>query len=86
MPYTYILYSVKLNKYYVGSCVNLDIRMRQHNLGHSKFTSVGIPWVVVYIEEYAILLEARRRELQIKQMKSRKYIENLIEKGRASRF
>ena len=86
MPYTYILYSEKLNKYYVGSCVNLDTRLRQHNLGHSKFTSVGIPWVVVYTEEYAILSDARRRELQIKQMKSRKYIENLIEKGRASRF
>ena len=86
MPYVYILYSEKLNKYYIGSCVKLDIRLRQHNLGHSKFTSVGVPWIVVYSEEYSVLSEARRRELQIKRMKSRKYIEELIGKGRASRF
>ena len=86
MPYTYVLYSEKLNKYYIGSCVNMDIRLRQHNLGQSKFTSLGIPWVIVYIEEYAILSEARKRELEIKKMKSRKYIEDLIGKGRASRF
>jgi putative endonuclease len=86
MPYTYVLYSEKLNKYYIGSCVNMDIRLRQHNLGQSKFTSLGIPWVIVYIEEYAILSEARKRELEIKKMKSRKYIEDLIGKGRASRL
>ena len=86
MPYTYILYSQKLDKYYIGSCINLEMRLRQHNSGASKFTKTGIPWVIMYTEDYTLLLEARRRELQIKRMKSRKYIEDLIERGRASRF
>jgi putative endonuclease len=86
MPCTYILYSQKLDKYYIGSCINMDIRLRQHNSGVSKFTRVGIPWIVAYAEEYTLLSDARRRELQIKRMKSRKYIEDLIQKGRASRF
>ena len=86
MPYTYILFSEKLNKYYIGACVNLERRLYEHNIGHSKFTSIGMPWKVVYTEEYPTLAEAKKREKQIKDMKSRKYIDDLILKGRASRF
>ena len=86
MPFTYILYSEKLDKYYVGSCINLERRLYEHNIGHSKFTSLGIPWVIVHTEEYESVVLSRQREMKIKSMKSRKYIENLISKGRASRF
>ncbi len=85
MPFTYILFSEKLNKYYTGACTDLDRRMYEHNIGHSKFTKNGIPWQKVYVEEFATLQEAKKRESVIKKMKSRKYIENLIEVGRASR-
>jgi putative endonuclease len=86
MPFTYILFSEKLNKYYIGACVNLERRLYEHNIGHSKFTSIGMPWKIVYMEEYPTLAEAKKREKQIKNMKSRKYIDDLILKGRASRF
>jgi putative endonuclease len=78
MPHTYILYSDKLGKYYVGSSIDKDDRLLRHNGGAEKFTSTGIPWRIVYFEEYESILEARRRERAIKRMKSRKYIERLI--------
>ena len=37
-----------------------------------------MPWQIVYSEQFEILADARRRELQIKKQKSRKYIELLI--------
>jgi len=80
MPYTYILFSEKLNKYYIGACIDIDRRLYEHNIGHSKFTHLGIPWELKYAEEYPTLLEAKQRELKIKKMKSRKYIEDLISK------
>ena len=86
MPYLYILYSSKLNKYYVGACANIERRLYEHNIGHSKFTSTGLPWRLMYTEEFKTLQEAKQREKKIKDMKSRKYIESLIENGRASRF
>jgi len=43
----------KLNKYYVGSCVNLERRLYEHNIGHSKFTSTGIPWKIIHSEKYS---------------------------------
>ena len=85
MPFTYILYSEKLDKYYIGACKDIERRLYEHNIGHSKFTSLGIPWEIVYTEEYQTLAEAKSRERKIKRMKSRKYIEGLIAKGRASR-
>ena len=78
MPFTYILFSEKLNKYYIGACIDLERRLYEHNIGHSKFTSLGIPWKIVYTEEYGTLVLAKKRESQIKKMKSRKYIEDLI--------
>jgi len=81
MPHSYILFSKKLNKYYVGACIDINRRLFEHNIGHSKFTRLGIPWELKYTEEYPTLLEAKQRELYIKKMKSRKYIEDLISKG-----
>ena len=86
MPFTYILFSGKLNKYYIGACIDIERRLYEHNIGHSKFTSHGVPWKIVYTKEYSTLTEAKKRETQIKNMKSRKYIENLFLKGGASRF
>lgn len=84
MPFIYILFSEKLNKYYIGACVILERRLYEHNIGHSKFTSIGMPWKIVYTEEYPTLADAIKIEKQIKRMKSRKYIDDLILKGRAS--
>jgi putative endonuclease len=78
MPYTYILFSAKLNKYYVGACTDLQKRLHEHNIGHSRFTSTGIPWEIKYSESFETLQEAKKRELFIKRMKSRKYIESLL--------
>ena len=79
MPaYTYILYSEKLNKYYVGSTTDITRRLEEHIRGKEKFTKTGCPWVIVYTEIFTELLDARRREASIKKQKSRKYIEALI--------
>ncbi|MBA2250928.1 MAG: GIY-YIG nuclease family protein [Chitinophagaceae bacterium] len=86
MPFTYILFSEKLNKYYVGACTNIQSRLYEHNIGHSTFKKTGLPWKLVYSEEYDSLPDAKMREKQIKKMKSRKYIEDIIENGIASRL
>ncbi len=86
MPCMYILYSEKLNKFYIGACIDIERRLYEHNIGHSKFTASGVPWMLKYTEEFETLQEAKKRELYIKKMKSRKYIEDLIAKGGASRF
>ena len=69
MEFVYILYSQKLDKYYVGACTELQRRLREHTSGHSKFTSLGIPWKLKYKEVFDNLQIAKKRELEIKRMK-----------------
>ena len=67
MPaYCYILYSLKLDKYYTGSTFDIERRLTEHNRGKEKFTRLGIPWTLVYKETFEDLSEARKREACIK--------------------
>ena len=78
MYFTYILYSAKLDKYYIGSTDNLERRLKEHNRGKSNFTRTGIPWSLVYSETYETRQEAYHCEMKIKNRKSKEYIEKLI--------
>lgn len=80
MYFTYILFSTKTNKYYVGSTDNLESRLRHHNSGSTPSTKMGAPfWEIVYIEELIDRTAALKREIEIKRKKSRKYIEWLVQ-------
>ena len=74
----YIIYSVCLNKHYVGHCEDLDNRLFRHNNSGSKYTKKANDWKVVYTEIFFTKAEAFRREMEIKKKKSRKYIDWLI--------
>tara|TARA_R110000868_G_scaffold405568_1_gene685053 strand:+ start:86 stop:328 length:243 start_codon:yes stop_codon:yes gene_type:complete len=75
----YILYSEKIDRYYIGHTGNLQDRLNRHNLKRSKSTKCGAPWALVHTEQFTTKPEAYQREMQIKRMKSRKYIEQLIQ-------
>ncbi len=78
MYFTYILYSQKLDKFYIGSTDNLDRRLMEHNRGKGNYTKNGVPWELIFREVYETRRAAVQREKYIKGRKSRAYIEDLI--------
>ena len=79
MFYTYILFSTKLNKYYIGSTGDyLSERLKKHNSNHKGFTGGHGDWEIVHSERFETKLEARDREFQIKRWKSKIMIRKLI--------
>ncbi|HUX53092.1 MAG TPA: GIY-YIG nuclease family protein [Williamwhitmania sp.] len=76
--FTYILQSLKDGGYYIGSTQDIKERVKRHNAGKERYTSRGIPWQLVYWEQYKSRSEAYKREMAIKGHKSRDYIERLI--------
>ena len=64
--HVYVLRSVKTGRHYVGSCRDLDDRIRRHTAGHSKATRHGIPGSLVKKENFSTRAEAVRRELYFK--------------------
>lgn len=78
MYVVYILKSAKTGRFYIGHSKNLSIRLQQHNSGTNKSTATGIPWSVVFTKSFETKSMAQHIELKIKRMKSRAFIEKLI--------
>jgi putative endonuclease len=76
--YVYILKSLKHGGYYIGYTSDKEERLIKHNAGNSRSTKSGIPWYMIYTEEYKTKSEAIKREKYIKRQKNKKYIESLI--------
>ena len=78
MSFMYILQSERTGRFYVGSSDDLERRLSEHQREHSPATRGRGPWHLVYREEFELLLDARRRELEIKHWKSAKLIRALV--------
>ncbi len=76
--FTYILHSKTKNKFYVGATNNLSRRISEHNSGQSKSTKHGKPWELVFVATFENFSDARKLETRIKKMKSKKFIQELI--------
>ena len=76
--YVYILQSERNGRYYIGSTNDVARRLEEHNGRQVVATRYICPLRLVYTEEFEEIIDARRRELQIKKWKSKKEIEKLI--------
>jgi putative endonuclease len=70
--------SIKSGRYYIGHTADIEERLTRHNAGKVTATKNKGPWIVVYYEIFDNKQQASSRELYIKSMKSRIYIESLI--------
>ncbi|MCK6600977.1 MAG: GIY-YIG nuclease family protein [Bacteroidetes bacterium] len=76
--YTYILNSQKTGRFYIGFTTDLAKRIDKHNLGTTRSTKSGRPWVLYYFEEYTSKTAALKRERELKSWKSHQAIEALV--------
>jgi putative endonuclease len=77
MAFVYILKSKNYDKTYVGSTLNLEKRLSEHNSGKSTFTSKFKPWTIIYSEDFQNLSEARKKEKYYKSASGRNQIKKL---------
>ena len=76
----YILRSERNGRYYTGYSADPERRLKEHNEGKVKATRYARLWILVHAERFEDSTTARRREYQLKSMKSRTYLEALIGK------
>jgi putative endonuclease len=77
----YIIYSHKIDKYYIGYSSNVIERLSKHNQKSKGFSSTGRPWIIVYTEVFENKKDAMNRESQLKKWKNRERLESLINSG-----
>jgi putative endonuclease len=51
LHYVYFLKSQKDGSYHIGVTSNIEIRLKEHNIGLSKSTAPKRPWILVRIEK-----------------------------------
>jgi len=68
MSYFVYILECSDNSFYVGCTNNLEKRLKQHNQSKwgAHYTKIRRPIILKYYEQFATLLEARRREAEIK--------------------
>jgi putative endonuclease len=76
--YTYILYTEKYDRIYIGQTNDIESRLRRHNSGRVRSTKAYIPWKLVYYEEFSNRSEAMKREKELKTHQGRTWIRNTL--------
>jgi len=81
MYIVYIIYSEKIDKYYIGFSSNVKERLCKHNRNSKGYSSSGRPWILVYSESFDLKKDAMNREKQLKNWKYRERLLTLIRKA-----
>ena len=76
----YILKSLEKDRYYIGHCNDLSVRLERHNNGYIKSTKSYAPWQIIYTEEFGSKSSAYKREIQIKSYKGGNAFKKLLNK------
>lgn len=77
MAYVYVLKS-DTGLHYIGSTVDLAVRLKRHNAGTGARTTKGKKWKVAYQKEYSTLEDARKEEKRIKSFKGGNAFKRLV--------
>ena len=78
MRQVYILFSKKLNRFYVGYTSDFETRMEFHSNSETrKFTYNAVDWELFFVIDCENKNQGLAIEKHIKSMKSKIYIENL---------
>ncbi len=80
MHYLYIIYSSRIDHYYIGETMDMERRLEEHNGGVFKgcFTRRSNGWHYVLTIPFSEKSRAQQAERFVKRMNSRKFTERLI--------
>ena len=72
---TYVLFSKKYGKIYIGYSSDVKDRLISHNERATKgYTLRFRPWTIVHTEDFMTKKEAMKREKELKTARGRKFI------------
>jgi putative endonuclease len=71
-----------LNKYYIGSCEDVDVRYRRHLGGWVYTTRRMKNPKIVFRQEFPTIQQAKKIELKLKRLKRKDYITKIIQDGK----
>lgn len=77
--YVYLLLGIKDERTYLGSTLDLEKRLKEHEDGYCKVTKSRRPLKLIYTEKYPTIDEARMRERHLKTSSGRKELKKIFQ-------
>ena len=74
----YAIQSLVNGDIYVGISKDVERRIKEHNLGKSKYTKGLKPWKEIYREQQADWAAAREREKKLKSGIGKEFLKSLV--------
>ncbi len=81
MFYTYVLLSLKDNKFYIGFTNDLKRRLKEHNSGKNISTKPRRPLKLIYYEAHLSKTDSERREQYFKTAKGKSSLRQMLRKS-----
>lgn len=78
MRYVYVLYSPKVNQFYVGSTFDLKKRLGEHNTYNVPATKEWVPLQIVHYEAFKNKYDAYFREKWLKTGYGRRHLHKTL--------
>jgi putative endonuclease len=78
--YTYILRSLKTNRWYTGYTGDLKKRFKEHNSGYNFSTKLNRPFDLIYYEACLSEDDAEAREKFLKSGPGKRYLKNRLKR------
>ncbi|MBI5530718.1 MAG: GIY-YIG nuclease family protein [Candidatus Doudnabacteria bacterium] len=66
-------------RFYIGSSAYPENRVIEHNSGKTKSIKYGIPWRLVFKQQYSSREEAVQTELRLKNYKNKEIIKKIVQ-------
>ena len=76
--YTYVLLSLKDQKFYIGFSTDLVGRVKDHQRGHNTSTAERLPLVLIFYEAFLSKHDALRREQYFKTNKGKTTLKQML--------
>ena len=85
MHYTYVLFSLKSKRLYVGYTDNLKRRLKEHNTGNGgAYSKKNAPFVLIFYEAFLSKKDASKQEMFYKSGYGREVLNSKIDASLAS--
>ncbi len=79
--FVYIIQDTYTHHLYIGSTDDVNRRLQQHKYGHTYTTRRMHEIILIFVQEFKTITQARRIEMWLKKLKRRDYIEKIISDG-----
>jgi putative endonuclease len=76
--FTYVLLSLRDNKFYIGSTSNIEQRLKYHQQGKNTSTASRLPVELIFYEAFKSKEDALRRELYFKTTKGKTTLRQML--------